>query len=226
MTSLGWVLGESAALVAVRELHGHSRDAPGGRALRLRARCLHRCTTGQGGELFQTANGGTLLLHEVGLLPVAMQAKLLKVIEERSVRRLGSTRSEPLDVCIVAATSENLPEAARAGRFRVDLYHRLAVVTLTLPPLRARGRDVLLLAEHFLARACDEYGLPVKRLTDDAESALMAYGWPGNVRELANVLERAALLGRGTGHYGGRSGAVADGAVGVAGRGRGRRRRG
>ncbi len=147
--------------------------------------------------LFQAANGGTLFLDEVGLLPFAMQAKLLKVIEERSVRRLGSTRSEPLDVSVIAATSEDVPAAVQAGRFRADLYHRLAVVTLTLPPLRARGRDVVLLAEHFLARTCDDYGLPVKTLSDDAQSALTAYGWPGNVRELANVLERAALLSDG-----------------------------
>jgi two-component system, NtrC family, response regulator AtoC len=147
--------------------------------------------------VFQAANGGTMFLDEVGLLPLAMQAKLLKVIEERSVRRLGSTRSEPLDVSVIAATSEDVPAAVQAGRFRADLYHRLAVVTLTLPPLRARGRDVVLLAEHFLARTCDDYGLPVKTLSDDAQSALTAYGWPGNVRELANVLERAALLSDG-----------------------------
>src|SRR5262245_9006544 len=123
-----------------------------------------------------------------------MQAKLLKVIEERSVRRLGSTRSDPVDVCITAATSEDLPSAVRAGRFRSDLYHRLAVVTLTLPPLRERGRDVILLAEYFLARVCQDYGLPLKVLSEDAQSALTAHRWPGNVRELANVLERAVLL--------------------------------
>ena len=144
--------------------------------------------------LFQAASGGTMFLDEVGLLPLAMQAKLLKVIEERSVRRLGSTRSEPVDVCVIAATSEDLPAAAQAGRFRADLYHRLAVVTLTLPPLRERGRDVVLLAEYFLARACQDYGLPSKVLTEDAQAALTAYRWPGNVRELANVLERAVLL--------------------------------
>jgi transcriptional regulator with AAA-type ATPase domain/tetratricopeptide (TPR) repeat protein len=144
--------------------------------------------------LFQAAGGGTIFLDEVGLLPLALQAKLLKVIEERSVRRLGSTRSEPLDVAIVAATSEDLAAAAREGRFRADLYHRLAVVTLLLPPLRARGRDVLLLAEEFLGRVCEDYGLTARVLTEDARAALLAYAWPGNVRELANVLERAALL--------------------------------
>ena len=99
--------------------------------------------------LFQSANGGTIFLDEAGLLPISLQSKLLKVIEERSVRRLGSTRNEPLDVAIIAATSEDLPLAVQEGRFRADLYHRLAVVTLNLPPLRARGRDVLLLAERF-----------------------------------------------------------------------------
>ena len=147
--------------------------------------------------LFQAAGGGTIFLDEVGLLPLPLQAKLLKVIEERSVRRLGSTRSEPIDVCIIAATSEDLAAATQEGRFRPDLYHRLAVVTLLLPPLRSRGRDVLVLAEEFLGRVCEDYGLPPRALTEDARAALLAYAWPGNVRELANVLERAALLSDG-----------------------------
>jgi len=144
--------------------------------------------------LFQAAHHGTIFLDEVGLLPEALQSKLLKVIEEREVRRLGSTRSEPVDVWILTATSENLTTATRERRFREDLYHRLAVLTLWLPPLRERGSDVVLLAEHYLARACADYELPPKRLLDDARRALMAYGWPGNVRELANVMERVALL--------------------------------
>jgi len=147
--------------------------------------------------LFQAASGGTIFLDEVGLLPVSMQSKLLKVIEEREVRRLGSTRSEPVDTAILAATSEDLAVAVRDGRFRPDLYHRLAVVTLQLPPLRARGRDIVVLAEEFLARVCEDYGLPTRELTEDARAALLAYSWPGNVRELANVLERAALLADG-----------------------------
>src|SRR5262245_28852806 len=144
--------------------------------------------------LFQAAHGGTIFLDEIGLLPAPLQSKLLKVIEEQQVRRLGSIRSEAIDVWVIAATSEDLDEAIRERRFREDLYHRLAVVTLHLPPLRERGDDILLLAEHFLARACRDYGLAPKTLTPDARAALLADPWSGNVRQLANVMERAALF--------------------------------
>jgi transcriptional regulator with AAA-type ATPase domain/tetratricopeptide (TPR) repeat protein len=144
--------------------------------------------------LFQTAHRGTLFLDEIGLLPLALQAKLLTVIEEQSVRRLGSTTSEPVDVWILSATNADLRAAVRERAFREDLYHRLAVLTVALPPLRARGHDIVLLAELFLARACADYGLPSKRLSPDAQARLLAYPWPGNVRELANVAERVALL--------------------------------
>jgi DNA-binding NtrC family response regulator/tetratricopeptide (TPR) repeat protein len=144
--------------------------------------------------LFQAANRGTIFLDEVGLLPEALQAKLLKAIEEREVRRLGSTRTEPIDVWIVTATSDDLASLSRQRRFREALYHRLSVLTFWLPPLRERGRDVLVLARHFLARACAEYSVAPKSLTKDAEEALLAYSWLGNVRELANVIERVALL--------------------------------
>ena len=147
--------------------------------------------------LFQAAHGGTIFLDEVGLMPLALQAKLLKVIEEQTVRRLGSTRAESIDVWVIAATSEDLAAGIRARRFREDLYHRLAVVTLALPPLRERGNDVELLAEHFLARACADYALPARTLSVEARAVLRAYPWPGNVRELANVMERTALLGEG-----------------------------
>jgi DNA-binding NtrC family response regulator/tetratricopeptide (TPR) repeat protein len=144
--------------------------------------------------LFQAADHGTLFLDEVALLPDGLQAKLLKVLEDRSVRRLGATRAEPVDAWIIAASNEDLAAAVRAHRFREDLYHRLAVVTLRLPPLRDRETDVLELAEHFLASACAEYGLAPKRLTPDALTALLQHPWPGNVRELANTMERVALL--------------------------------
>ena len=109
--------------------------------------------------LFQTAHGGTLFLDEVGLLPERTQAKFLKVLEDQTVRRLGATQSEPADVALVAATSEDLRDAVHARRFREDLYHRLAVVTVRLPSLAERVSDILLLAEHFLGRACADYGL-------------------------------------------------------------------
>ena len=144
--------------------------------------------------LFQTAHRGTLFLDEIGLLPDGLQAKLLTVLEERTVRRLGATQSEPVDVWIITATNLDLQAATRTGRFREDLYHRLAVLTLALPPLRERQHDVVLLAEHFLARACADYGLPAKTLAPDARAALVAYRWPGNVRELINAMERVALL--------------------------------
>ncbi|HZN50259.1 MAG TPA: sigma 54-interacting transcriptional regulator [Methylomirabilota bacterium] len=144
--------------------------------------------------LFQVAHTGTLFLDEIGLLPEGLQGKLLKAIEDRVVRRLGSTRGERVDVCVVTASSEDLAAATKTRRFRADLYHRLSVVTLRLPPLRERQADILLLAEHFLARACTDYGLPAKTLEADALRALLEYPWPGNVRELCNVMERVALL--------------------------------
>ena len=144
--------------------------------------------------LFQTAHGGTIFLDEVGLLNEALQAKLLTVIEERVVRRLGSTRTEAVDASIISATNADLSAAIRERRFREDLYHRLAVVTLEVPPLRDRDGDVVLLAEHFLSRACRDYGLPPHVLSADARRRLLDHAWRGNVRELANVMERAALL--------------------------------
>jgi transcriptional regulator with AAA-type ATPase domain/tetratricopeptide (TPR) repeat protein len=144
--------------------------------------------------LFQLAHRGMLFLDEIGMLPPALQAKLLKVLEDGVVRRLGSTRTEAVDVWIVSATNEDLTEALRARRFREDLYHRLAVLSLELPPLRERGSDIVLLADRFLARACTDYGLAPKTFARDARAALAAHGWPGNVRELGNVVERVALL--------------------------------
>ncbi|HKA61203.1 MAG TPA: sigma 54-interacting transcriptional regulator [Methylomirabilota bacterium] len=144
--------------------------------------------------LFQTAHQGTLFLDEVALLPEALQAKLLTVLEERVVRRLGSTHPEPADAWIISATNADLQSAIKEHRFREDLYHRLAVLTIKLPPLREREADILLLAERFLANVCAEYGLPAKTLSADARERLAAYSWPGNVRELGNVIERAALL--------------------------------
>ena len=147
--------------------------------------------------LLHLAHRGTIFLDEIGLMPEALQVKLLKAIEDREVRRLGGTRAEPADAWVLAATSEDLAEAIRTRHFREDLYHRLAVITMRLPALRERGNDILLLARHYLERACREYGLRPKLLAADAADALLAYGWPGNVRELANLMERVALLSDG-----------------------------
>src|SRR5215510_11033240 len=144
--------------------------------------------------LFQTAHGGTIFLDEIGLLPLALQGKLLAVLEDRAVRRLGGIRPEPVDVALIAATNGDLNRAVAEGTFRADLYHRLAVLTLELPPLRERGADILALAQHFLARACADYGLSPRTLTPATRDQLFIYHWPGNVRELANTMERAALL--------------------------------
>jgi len=144
--------------------------------------------------LFQTAHQGTIFLDEVGMLPEALQAKLLTVIEERAVRRLGGTHAEPADAWIISATNADLQTAVRTRKFREDLYHRLSVLVLRLPPLRERDGDILLLAEKFLGRVCADYGLPSKTLDSAARKRLMAHSWPGNIRELSNVIERAALL--------------------------------
>jgi DNA-binding NtrC family response regulator/tetratricopeptide (TPR) repeat protein len=148
--------------------------------------------------LVQAAHTGTLFLDEVGLLPESLQAKLLTVLESREVRPLGATRARPVDVLVIAATNSDLPAAVRERRFREDLYHRLAVLVFSMPPLRERGADVLELAEAFLARACADHGLTPRQLADDARAAIAGYAWPGNVRELANLMDRMALLAEGT----------------------------
>jgi len=144
--------------------------------------------------LIEAAHTGTLFLDEIGLLPDALQAKLLTVLESREVRPLGATRTRSVDVLIVAATNSDLREAVRERRFREDLYHRLAVLVFSLPPLRERGEDVLELAEAFLARAGADHAVSPKKLGSDARSAILGYAWPGNVRELANLMDRITLL--------------------------------
>jgi transcriptional regulator of acetoin/glycerol metabolism len=144
--------------------------------------------------LVQLAHRGTLFLDEIALLPEPLQSKLLKFLDDGAVRRLGATATEVVDVCIISATNADLGAAVRERRFREDLYHRLAVVSILLPPLRERGDDVIVLGERFLTRACADYRLPPRVLTTDARARLLAYRWPGNVRELANTMERAALL--------------------------------
>jgi DNA-binding NtrC family response regulator len=144
--------------------------------------------------LFEVADGGTLFLDEIDMLPVELQAKLLRVPEDKEVRRVGATKSRTVDVRIIAATHQNLREAVAAGKFREDLYFRLSVITLALPPLRERGEDVILIALELLQRLAGQHGVPVPTLSVEARRALKAHAWPGNVRELKNAVERALLL--------------------------------
>jgi DNA-binding NtrC family response regulator len=144
--------------------------------------------------LFEIADRGTLFLDEIGHLPLALQGKLLRVLEERTVRRVGATKSTSIDVRVIAATHVNLARAVRRGEFREDLYYRIAVVPIAMPSLRARPEDILPLARHFLSKFAADYGLHGARFTPGAERALRTRSWPGNVRELRNVIERAVLL--------------------------------
>ena len=144
--------------------------------------------------LVEAAEGGTLCLDEIGEVDLSIQAKLLKLLEERSVRRLGSTRERIVDVRIISATNQDLEKMVREGRFRSDLFFRLRIVTLRLPPLRDRRDDILPLARHFVGMHGRRYGKRNLTLAADAECALLNHTWPGNVRELQNVLEQTVLL--------------------------------
>ena len=143
---------------------------------------------------FEEASGGTLFLDEVGELPLTLQGKLLRALEERVVRRLGAARDLPVDVRIVSATNRDLAAEASEGRFRQDLYFRLAVVVVRVPPLRDRPDDVPLLARTLVARLAARHAVPVPEITPEALSALSHHAWPGNVREMRNVLERAVVV--------------------------------
>lgn len=147
--------------------------------------------------LVEAADGGTLFLDEIGDMDLALQVKLLKLLEEKTVRRLGSVHDRKVDIRIVAATHQPLEQLVREGRFRADLFFRLRIVELNLPPLRARGDDILLLARHFLALQSRRYRKPELRFSPDAEQALLRYAWPGNIRELRNVAEQCVLLASG-----------------------------
>ncbi|HET6719889.1 MAG TPA: sigma-54 dependent transcriptional regulator [Rhodocyclaceae bacterium] len=144
--------------------------------------------------LVEEADGGTLFLDEIGEIDFSIQAKLLKLLEDKSCRRLGATSERQLDLRIVSATNRDLEQMVRAGKFRSDLYFRLHVVTIEVPPLRVRDRDILLLARHFLAMHGQRYGRPGLEFAADAEQALAQYTWPGNVRELRNVIEQAVVM--------------------------------
>jgi DNA-binding NtrC family response regulator len=166
------------------ELFGHEKGAFTG-------------ATGMKPGLMQMADGGTLFLDEIGHLALTLQGKLLRALEERAIRRVGGTRPIPFDVRLVAATHVGLAAAVERGEFREDLYYRLNVVTIELPPLRSRTDDIVLIARHFLERFRREYDVPDATFSHGALDALTARSWPGNVRELRNTIERAVLLANG-----------------------------
>lgn len=145
---------------------------------------------------FKQADGGTIFLDEIGTASPALQVKLLRVLQDYQFEPVGGTETITVDVRVILATNEDLQKAVQEGRFRRDLYYRINVINIELPPLRERVSDIPLLCEHFLRRICEEMGRPPKTLSEEALAALQAYRWPGNVRELQNVLERAVLLGR------------------------------
>jgi two-component system response regulator PilR (NtrC family) len=147
--------------------------------------------------LIRSAEGGTLFLDEIADLPLHMQVKLLRVIQERTVRPVGEAAEVPVDVRVLSATHKNLGRLIADGQFREDLYYRINVIELVVPPLRERGEDVLELADAMLARLAPRIGMETPELTDGARSALLEHGFPGNVRELENVLERALALSEG-----------------------------
>jgi DNA-binding NtrC family response regulator len=144
--------------------------------------------------LFEIADGGTLFLDEIGALPSPLQAKLLRVLQDGEVRRVGGTKARKVDVRILAATNENIGEAIRSGAFREDLYYRLGVITLSLPPLRERDEDAVVIAEALLDQLSEQHGVPTPAVRPEVRRVLLEYPWPGNVRELKNAVERALLL--------------------------------
>jgi transcriptional regulator with PAS, ATPase and Fis domain len=165
------------------ELFGHERGAfTGADARRM--------------GLVEFADGGTLFLDEIGELPLPLQAKLLRVLQERRVRRVGARQENAVEVRVIAATSRNIDQMVERGEFRRDLFYRINVVRIDLPPLRSRGDDVGLLAEFFANKAAQEMGRAVGGLSTDVYQVLKSYHWPGNVRELQNVVRRAIALTR------------------------------
>lgn len=146
---------------------------------------------------FELAEGGTLFLDEIGEMPYPLQAKLLRVLQEREIRRLGSSKNTKIDVRIITATNANLDEKIKEGKFREDLYYRLNTIPLHIPPLRERREEIITIAEAGLIRYCEQYGFERKSFTPNAINALQNYTWPGNIRELISVVERAAILSDG-----------------------------
>ena len=143
---------------------------------------------------FELAHGGTIFLDEIAEMSPKLQVKLLRILQEKTIERLGSERSIPVNIRIIAATNRHLEKEVAEGRFREDLYFRLNVIPIKLPPLRERREDIPLLAEHFLQKFCEREEVPVKRLSEEALECLLSYSWPGNVRELENLMERLVIL--------------------------------
>ncbi len=166
------------------ELFGHEKGA---------FTSAHSARTG----LIEAAEDGVLFLDEIGEIPLDLQSKLLAVLERRVVRRVGTTQERPVDAWFIAATNRDIDEMVEQGEFRSDLYYRLNVLSVRLPPLRERGDDVLLLAHHYAERTARRYGLGEVPFSKDAEQALLDYSWPGNIRELRHIIERAVLLSAG-----------------------------
>jgi len=148
--------------------------------------------------LFKTADGGTLFLDEIGNTSIAIQVKLLRVLEDKIILALGDTTPVEVDVRLVAATNADLEEDVKAGAFRADLFYRLNVIPVSIPPLRERRDDISLLVDHFIKSCCSKLDTPIKELSSGARDLLIAHNWPGNVRELENTIERAVLLNKGT----------------------------
>ncbi|QGY41632.1 AAA domain-containing protein [Pseudodesulfovibrio cashew] len=163
------------------ELFGHEKGA-----------FTHAIRTRQG--RFELADGGTIFLDEIGEMDLSLQVKILRALQEKEIERVGGTSVKKVDVRVVAATNRELEDEVRAGRFREDLFYRLNVIPLHLPPLRERGNDVLLLAEHFLKGHCSSKGRKPLVLSDKAKEMFLTYSWPGNVRELENFMERLSIL--------------------------------
>lgn len=145
---------------------------------------------------FEVAHTGSIFLDEIGEMPLHLQSKILRVLQEREFEKIGGNDPISVDVRVIAATNRNLSEAVKRGEFREDLFYRLNVIPIHLPPLRERMDDVLPLAEHFLRKFCEKNGRDIKGITDDARQKLLGYSWPGNVRELENCLERAVVMAR------------------------------
>jgi formate hydrogenlyase transcriptional activator len=167
------------------ELFGHERGAFTGAVTQ---------TTGR----FHLADRGTLFLDEIGELPLELQPKLLRVLQEREFERLGSGRTLQVDVRVIAATNQDLLRMVREGKFRADLYYRLNVFPIDLPPLRDRGQDIPALVDHFVRRFAERYRKPIDHVPESLIEALMEYDWPGNIRELQNFLERSVIMSSGT----------------------------